>query len=299
MDGYVSADGKQRWPLSIDGGWFPNTLPWGPDQKTGSRDITVRGLTAWGTWADGINFHGGHHNVLIEDCELSYTGDDPIGLWPVSAEAKLNPNNCQQNIVVRNCTARWPRQYPGQQAGSNGSYARDEASCNCADWTVNGTKDPGCWGHFCYATYAAGEGVAFVNNRCEGARGVIAFNGGYPNPKQSQWCGRITVVGNTYKDMKGQGGDCRLENSTETMCSASLPPPGVVGRQCSEKEAALPPPCANEERFSVCSKAPGMAAICYGASAADGLRCVSASELALNGTELCSGFSQKCTIYSS
>eukprot|EP01052_Picozoa_sp_SAG31_P032602 SAG31_NODE_3591_length_4091_cov_3.159068_2_plen_148_part_00 len=53
VDGYVSDDGTQRWPLSIDAGWFPTTLPWGADQKTGSRNITVRGLTAWGTWADG------------------------------------------------------------------------------------------------------------------------------------------------------------------------------------------------------------------------------------------------------
>jgi hypothetical protein len=30
----------------------------------------------------------------------------------------------------------------------------------------------------CFATYAAGKGVAFLNNRCEGAHGVIDFNGG-------------------------------------------------------------------------------------------------------------------------
>ena len=53
VDGYVSEDGKERWPLSVDAGWFPKTRPWGPDRKTGSRNIVVRGLTAWGTWADG------------------------------------------------------------------------------------------------------------------------------------------------------------------------------------------------------------------------------------------------------
>ena len=81
--------------------------------------------------------------MLIENNELSYTGDDPIGLWPVSEQAKLDPTDCQRNIVVRNNTARWPRQYPGQQAGYNGSYARDEASCDCAEWTINGTKNKG------------------------------------------------------------------------------------------------------------------------------------------------------------
>jgi hypothetical protein len=130
--------------------------------------------------ASGINFHGGHHDVLVEDCELSYTGDDPIGLWPVSTDAKADRSvDCQRNIVIRNNTARWPRQYPGQKAGQNGSYARDEAACDCSDeTTANGTNIKGCWGHYCFATYAAGEGVAFLNNHCEGARGVIAFNGG-------------------------------------------------------------------------------------------------------------------------
>jgi len=23
------------------------------------------------------SFHGGHQDVLVEDCEISYTGDDP------------------------------------------------------------------------------------------------------------------------------------------------------------------------------------------------------------------------------
>ena len=97
--------------------------------------------------ASGINFHGGHHDVLVEDCELSYTGDDPIGLWPVSTDAKADRSvDCQRNIVIRNNTARWPRQYPGQKAGQNGSYARDEAACDCSDeTTANGTRIGGLY----------------------------------------------------------------------------------------------------------------------------------------------------------
>ena len=56
VDGYVSETGKQRCPLSTDAFWAPKTLAWGADRKTGSRNITVRGLTAWGTWADGIKY---------------------------------------------------------------------------------------------------------------------------------------------------------------------------------------------------------------------------------------------------
>ena len=53
-------NGSDWWPLVNDAAWFPRTAPWGPDRATGSRGITVRGLVSWGTWADGMNFHGGH-----------------------------------------------------------------------------------------------------------------------------------------------------------------------------------------------------------------------------------------------
>jgi hypothetical protein len=42
-----------RWPLSTTAGWFPKTALWGDDRKTGSRNITVRGIVSWGSWADG------------------------------------------------------------------------------------------------------------------------------------------------------------------------------------------------------------------------------------------------------
>lgn len=101
--------GSDWWPLVNDAAWFPRTVAWGPDRATGSRNITVRGMISWGTWADGINFHGGHHNVLVEDCEISYSGDDPYGLWPDSVQATEDSANCQRNIVLRNNVGRWPR----------------------------------------------------------------------------------------------------------------------------------------------------------------------------------------------
>ena len=63
-------------PWTMDhAGWFPSTVPWGEDETSGSKNITLRNPTAWGSWADGINFHGGHKNALVEGCEISYTGD--------------------------------------------------------------------------------------------------------------------------------------------------------------------------------------------------------------------------------
>ena len=49
------ANGSDWWPLVNDAAWFPRTAQWGPDRATGSRNITVRGLISWGTWADGMN----------------------------------------------------------------------------------------------------------------------------------------------------------------------------------------------------------------------------------------------------
>jgi hypothetical protein len=62
--------------------WFPPTVPWGENETSGSVMVTLRNLTSWGSWADGINFHGGHKYGLVEDCEISYTADDLCGCLP-------------------------------------------------------------------------------------------------------------------------------------------------------------------------------------------------------------------------
>ena len=49
-------NGSDWWPLVNDAAWFPPTTPWGPERATGSRNITVRGLISWGTWADGMKY---------------------------------------------------------------------------------------------------------------------------------------------------------------------------------------------------------------------------------------------------
>ena len=40
-----------------------------------SRDITVSNMRTNGTWADGVNIHGQHQNVLVEHCEVVHSGD--------------------------------------------------------------------------------------------------------------------------------------------------------------------------------------------------------------------------------
>ena len=299
-------NGSHWWPLVNDAAWFPRTAPWGPDRATGSRNITIRGLISWGTWADGINFHGGHHNVLVEDCEISYTGDDPYGLWPDSVQANENRGNCQQNIVLRNNIGRWPRQARGGHdvRVAAGHYApRDFAACGCNDHKC---EKGGNW-HCCFATYGGGSGVQFLNNHCEGAHGVVRFLAAYPWSVKNEtlYCGPVAVAANTYAAMAGQGQGCRPDHSTQGWCektnfSGGQPapmPPVTIGGQCQSSEPSLPPRC--RDAYSLCAQTPGVAGVCYNETAVDVVQCVSATELAdmAERSAMCKGFSSVCTLY--
>ena len=127
----------------------------------------MRGLISWGTWADGMNFHGGHQDVLVEECEISYTGDDPYGLWPDSVAATQDHANCQRNIVLRNNVGRWPRQ-GGPSNGGNRAGSHYVAR-NYPDCAGNIAGGGGNW-HCCFASYGGGSGVVYLNNHCEGTR---------------------------------------------------------------------------------------------------------------------------------
>ncbi len=331
-------DGDLQWPLSTSAGWFPHTMPWGPRQHTGSHNITLRGIINWGTWADGINFHGGHHNVLIEDCEMSFTGDDPYGLWSVSADAHADSFSCQQNIVLRNNIARHPRAggkekeprfLPKNQscepsaAGLNHSSSRTFPDCDCSGVPAENicgipNKTSGrlnqaiCCPHSCFATYAGGSGIQFINNHCEGAFVFLQFDGDYPKTSETKWCGPVSVVGNTVSAMSGQGEGCMLDNSSKragrdpsptNWCHNSPPPwaqgpypsAPTIGGQCSKDDALLPPPCTDNPTFAECRATPGVGGICYNVSGPT--LCLTATQLAESGTELCGGYTNKCTIF--
>ena len=322
------ADGKSWWPLSTSAGWFPRTRPWGKQRYTGSRNITLRGIISWGTWADGINLHGGHHNVLVEQCEMSYAGDDPYGLWPVTEDAKADPISCQTNIVLRNNTARWPRQYINVfNTVHSGNSARDFPQCDCSGkFGSNNTHNNGkCFIHACFATYAGGSGVQFLNNRCEGAGLFLQLNGGYPAIEKpnatdgTKWCGPLAVAGNTVASMPGQGSGCMPDNHTScshggaaenctNWCNKQppawagiFPPPTTIGGQCGADESLLPPPCDNSPRFAACRAAPGVGGACYSKLKAE-VQCIAAAELAsgAGGEGLCAGpnaTGTRCTFF--
>ena len=65
-----------------------------------SRDIIVRGLRTNGTWADGMNVHGAHVNVLIEDSTTRCTNDDSFAVWSIGAMARFAQSAIQKGTRV-------------------------------------------------------------------------------------------------------------------------------------------------------------------------------------------------------
>lgn len=57
-----------------------------------SSDIAIRNLRTNGTWADGLNIHGAHQNILVEGCSASNTGDDSFAAWDSGVE-KVHMSN--------------------------------------------------------------------------------------------------------------------------------------------------------------------------------------------------------------
>ena len=57
---------------------------------------------------------------------------------------------------------------------------------------------------FSERTYADGSGIQWVNKPCEGTFNISPFNGDFPDPKETKWCGvLLSVVGNTNSQMPG------------------------------------------------------------------------------------------------
>lgn len=149
-----------------NGFWMPQTV------SKPCRNVTVRGLvvrgncsspgpcTGSGTWADGLNVHGAHADVLIEGCIIKHTGDDGFAVWSAGAS--------ETNITFKNNLATFPRY-------------------------------PKTWLASCFAQYG-GNRTAFLGNRCVGTgeRGMIyfeqAFNGVFAKGASCD------VVNNTQDD---------------------------------------------------------------------------------------------------
>lgn len=109
-----------------------------------SSDITIRKVICNGTWADGLNIHGAHKNVLVEDCEIRNTGDDTFAIWSVGIPGADNIT-FQRNIAVN----------PWFRPGCLSFYT---------NWNSN----------YCFALYG-GKGSKILNSTCTGARYMVSY----------------------------------------------------------------------------------------------------------------------------
>ena len=211
-------------------GWFPPTFPWGADGISGSRMITLRNLTSWGTYADGINFHGGHKYALVEDCEISFTGDDLYAHWPQATfrpgfENKHDPRDCSDRLIFRNNIGRYPR-------FGTGPTTICEVPCRGP-----GNTNP------CFSLWGSGANTAIIDNHCEEADGPVGMHKMYTNTKNIQmWCGPLVVDGNTYSSPGYCSPQHCQPNGDDRVCysAGSWPMDGTLGGDPGCNQTALP-----------------------------------------------------------
>jgi hypothetical protein len=114
-----------------------------------SEDITIKRVVTYGTWADGLNIHGAHKNILVESCDLRNLGDDAYAIWSIGDGA--------DNITFLNNRAEDPVYRP---------------ACHARKGHFKST--------FCFAVYG-GRHSRHLNNQCHGARSVVGYGGPWGN----------------------------------------------------------------------------------------------------------------------
>ena len=133
--------------------------------------LTIRNYRSFGTFADGINIHGAHRDVLVEGCEIALTGDDCFAIWSIGA---LADNISFVNNLCSHRCGRCPA------AGQHGATICRQV---CNRLLPSGMIA----GKGCYAAYG-GKTSAFVNNTGEdcstqGNNAMVTFgygNAGHP-----------------------------------------------------------------------------------------------------------------------
>ena len=165
----------------------------------------------------GINFHGGHKYGLVEDCEISFTGDDLYAHWPQSTfrpgfEKKHDPRDCSDHLIFRNNIGRYPR-----FGTTSSTYCGTDCSSHA---------NP------CFSLWSSGSNMAILDNHCEEADGPVGMHESYTNTKNIQaWCGPIAVDGNTYSNPGYCASKHCQPNGDDRICysAGSWPKDGTLG----------------------------------------------------------------------
>lgn len=68
--------------------------------------VHIKGVRMDHSWCDGINLHGAVRNAVVEECELSWQGDDNLAVW--SAGDRADNITFRNNIVSQAKTMNLP-----------------------------------------------------------------------------------------------------------------------------------------------------------------------------------------------
>merc|ERR1712070_329995 len=163
---------------------------------------TFRRLYTDGSWADGVNIHGEHSDVLVADSHMRNTGDDGFAIW--SNGDKLT------NVVFRNNTMEFPRCC---NRVWDGVPDVPPPAPDCSNSTPGGPLDYPGWGVNCFAMYGGGQGNQIINNHCVSTYwGFMAFHGATPGDLGFHGDfaedAVVTLSGNTVSAGAGQGPSC-------------------------------------------------------------------------------------------
>jgi len=166
--------------------------------------LTIRNYRSGGTYADGINIHGAHRDVLVEGCNIALTGDDCFAIWSIGSLAD------NISFVNNTCSHRCDRCPASGQHGA--------AMCQqvCNHLLPSGLVQ----GFGCFASYG-GKASAFINNTGEdcssqGNNAMVTF--GYGNsghPTMPTCFGGVYTNESTTKVIGNVGGN---QSRTKRAC---------------------------------------------------------------------------------
>jgi hypothetical protein len=107
-----------------------------------SRDITVRNMRVNGTWADGVNIHGQHTNVLVESCTVIDSLDDCFAMWSIGTGTV-----CTMHYAPYSHCTHYTHPPGLDNVTFRNNFAKPHPGCNC-----------------CYANFG-GLRSAYIGNR--------------------------------------------------------------------------------------------------------------------------------------
>lgn len=112
-----------------------------PEGSSVSSDIMYDNIRARHLFADGVNVHGGHKRITVQNCVLDNTGDDGMAIWNGKVGGQGSEAETEDISFINNTVI-------------NPVYRKDGHE--------DGTPGPVC----CYALFGGGSRFVLKGNRC-------------------------------------------------------------------------------------------------------------------------------------